>query len=411
MKTAGIHEGRRVRQCLRGLLTSNPYFGSLALRLPIVADSRRENIATDGKSLFFSPSWVEEHTSDEIVLRIADCVLGCALKHHTRRGDRDYKRWQQAHQQVTLPLLRNAGLTDEPGGLDMSIEQAFELIPEPPEGDTSGDDQSDGDGGGEGAGGGSAAGRQGGDGGNDGQQPESYAAPGAGEILDSPGAGEEGQSEESARQQAEQEWDEAGKQALAMARSEGREPGNIAELIDAAGRAPASWRDILRRHMTAAAKRDYSWAAPQRRLVHMGLYLPSLRSDGMGHLAFAIDTSGSLDESALAALWGELKAATEEVEPDLVTVIQCDTRVTDIAEYDRYNLPDQLTACGRGGTDYAPVFDAVNDLPEPPAVLIFQTDGFCDSFGQEPACDVIWALEPHSRAAFDPPFGEVVRLT
>ena len=45
---------------------------------------------------------------------MARVVMACALKHHTRRGERDSERWQTASQLVTHALLRDAGFTLPP---------------------------------------------------------------------------------------------------------------------------------------------------------------------------------------------------------------------------------------------------------------------------------------------------------
>ena len=42
---------------------------------------------------------------------MARVVMACALKHHTRRGERDPERWQTPSQLVTHALLRDAGFT------------------------------------------------------------------------------------------------------------------------------------------------------------------------------------------------------------------------------------------------------------------------------------------------------------
>ena len=55
--------------------------------------------------------------------------------------------------------------------------------------------------------------------------------------------------------------------------------------------------------MTDAARRDYSWSFPNRRFIDGGLYLPSIRSEGMDTIAVIIDTSGSLPARTLADFW------------------------------------------------------------------------------------------------------------
>ena len=126
---------RRVRRVLRNLLSTWPFFGTLALRLPVQEDTTRKTIASDGRRLLYSPTWVGEVDDDTIRADIAGLVLACGLKHHTRRGDRDYGKWQWASQEVRLPFLREAGLTDRAGGLDMSIEKAYRQAPDMEDGD------------------------------------------------------------------------------------------------------------------------------------------------------------------------------------------------------------------------------------------------------------------------------------
>ena len=80
---------RRVSGCVTALLQDQPFFGSLALRLPIRPDPARETLASDGREIRYSPDWVANTDADLIKTAIGRVVLACALKHHTRRGMRD----------------------------------------------------------------------------------------------------------------------------------------------------------------------------------------------------------------------------------------------------------------------------------------------------------------------------------
>ena len=106
---ARSESARRVSDCVTALLRDQPFFGSLALRLPIRADETRETLASDGKDIRYAPQWVADTDADHIKTALARVVLACALKHHTRRGGRDPERWQRASQLVTHGLLRDAG--------------------------------------------------------------------------------------------------------------------------------------------------------------------------------------------------------------------------------------------------------------------------------------------------------------
>ena len=409
---------REVRRAVGGLMANWPFFGNLALRLDLVPDGTRKTIATDGESIRYNPEWVMENRA-AVIPAVARCVLACTLKHHTRRGERDYKRWQEASRRVTLPFLADAGIRHEAGdGLDMSVEKAYEQIeadadgqggqtppppaaaapPAPPTGGPPAPS--------EGAAGEGAPGADTGD-----QGPPSHDPHGAGEIMDLPVP--EGQTPgERAEQirEAEQEADKASRQATQMAKAEGKRTASIEEIIDSAGRGAAPWEDLLRRFMTASAKRDFSWRRPNHRFIGSGLYLPALYSEALPPIALLIDTSGSLDQDALAALWAEVRDIAAELEPEALTVIQCDREVKEIAEYHPLDLPETLDAKGRGGTAFSPAIAAAERQGLDHACMIYLTDGKCSDFGPEPGCDVIWAIEPRGKENFAPPFGEVIRL-
>ena len=132
----------RVSDCVTELLRKQPFFGSLVLRLPLRPDPTRETLATDGHEIRYSPRWVAETEAHLIETAMARVVMACALKHHTRRGERDPERWQMASQLVTHALIRDAGFTLPPDAEawdDLSVEQAYDRLPKPEDGD-SGDD-------------------------------------------------------------------------------------------------------------------------------------------------------------------------------------------------------------------------------------------------------------------------------
>ena len=88
-------------------------------------------------------------------------------------------------------------------------------------------------------------------------------------------------------------------QVGSIARAEGKVPGQVEETVKGAHASTMDWRTLLCRYMTDAAKSDYSWSLPNRRLIDSGLYLPSIRSEGMETIAVIVDTSGSLPTESL----------------------------------------------------------------------------------------------------------------
>ena len=295
---------RRVSDCVTALLREQPFFGSLALRLPIRADASRETVASDGREIRYSPRWIAETDAHVIETAMARVVLACALKHHTRRGARDPDRWQRASQLVTHGLLRDAGFilpADAEAWDGISVEQAYDRLPEPDPDDGDGDGDSDGNapsGGGDAGApdsqpstdprtdddsggsddpgddntGGSDDGSgdsdpqdgddQGADNGSD--APPSCDPAGTGEVMDAPAGGGESGAAPSPAEIAEEEqaWDEAMHQAASLAKAQGKLPGAVEETVRGAHASTVDWRTLLRRYMTDAAKRDYSWSLP-----------------------------------------------------------------------------------------------------------------------------------------------------
>ena len=76
---------QRVSDGVTELLRKQPFFGSLALRLPLRADPSRETLASDGHEIRYSPRWVAATDAHVIETAMARVVMACALKHHTRR--------------------------------------------------------------------------------------------------------------------------------------------------------------------------------------------------------------------------------------------------------------------------------------------------------------------------------------
>ena len=425
----------RVSDCVTGLLQKQPFFGSLVLRLPLRADPTRKTLASDGHEIRYSPGWVAATDAHLIETAMARVVMACALKHHTRRGERDPERWQTASQLVTHALLRDAGFTLPPEAEaweDLSVEQAYDRLPE--HGD--GDPNDDGDPAQRGANGAGAAGQPppGGDGdesgnpsdpadqgdGGDGNgqdedsassAPPSHDPSGTGEVMDADARGDSDSGSGEAPVDTtveEQAWDEAMHQALSIARAEGKAPGGVAETVRNAHASTLDWRTLLRRYMTDAASRDYSWSVPNRRFIDSGLYLPSIRSEGIDTIAVIIDTSGSLPAQTLAWFWAELREIAAEIRPERVFVLQVDAALRDAAEYSADDLPDEITLKGRGGTDFRPGFEWLDEQGIQPSVCLYFTDMECSSYPEaEPVFPVIWVDHSESSSeANGQPWGD-----
>ena len=426
----------RLSNCVTALLRDQPFFGNLTLRLPLLPDPTRQTIATDGKEVRFSPNWVTDTEADLLKTALARIVTACALKHHTRRRNRDPQVWQLASQLVTHPILKDAGFTLPEGAEcwpDCSVEEAYNRLidndpgnpdptadpdsPPPPAGtagtapspagpDSSPDRENRSDPGSQNPSDDSGSGDQ-----ASSPSRSSFDPSGTGEVLDADARAGASMPVDHAIE--EQTWDEAMHQAAQIARVQGNLPGAVQQTVDNAHRSVLDWRSLLRRYLTDAASADYSWSAPNRRYIDSGLYLPSIRSEGINEIAIIIDTSASLPSKVLEEFWGEIHEIANDIRPETLIVLQVDAALQDASEYAASELPDSIALKGRGGTDFRPGFAWLEDRGRQPRCCIYLTDMECDSYpDDEPLFPVIWCnYGPIPHDHYREPWGERIDMT
>lgn len=100
----------------------------------------------------------------------------------------------------------------------------------------------------------------------------------------------------------------------------------------------------------------------------------------------AVDTSGSVSKEELQEFFSEIdyvfKAGAR------VTIVECDTRINSVTEYDGKNIPEIK---GRGGTDFNPPVDYYIKHRKEYAALIYFTDGEAPLPNKTPS-DMVWVI-------------------
>jgi predicted metal-dependent peptidase len=370
----------RLRRQRTELILTQPFFGALALRLPIreVDSSVTPTMATDGRALFFYRPYVDETPDAQLRGVIVHEVLHCVLDHVGRLLGRDADRWNRACDYAINPLVTAAGFTlpagclDDPAFHGLSADQIYARLPETPPG---------------------------GGGGNDCTQPGGILAP-------QPGAGVDPATDAA---QLAQDWRVAAEQARTsdrLQRGAGKLPADLDRALGALLRPQADWRDLLRRFVDPLSRGDYAWHRPNRRYIASGLILPGPVPTETGPIAVCVDTSASLDDGSLSRLLSELNAIIDDVAPERVDCIACDTRVRGSRSFDRGDwLARDGWLAGGGGTRFSPALAAV--APDVQAI-VYLTDGECSDYGPPPHAPVVWATV--GNRDHRPPFGDVVHL-
>lgn len=381
------------------LILDHPFFGSLSLRLKIVKDPNGQitkDMATDGRAIYYNEEYVDKLPDDELLGMLAHLVMHPAMQHHTRRGNRDPKKWNKACDYAINGPLTEAGfklplnLPLDPRHTGKSAESIYTVIEEE-----------------EGGGGGNGNGE------GDGQSPPGGGGQGQGDgddNADGNGQGDAPGSVMDAPDQAQDhaDWQMAVKQAAQAAQMMGNLPAELARLAAEANRPRYDWRSLLMRFAQDQCKSDYSWKMPNRRYMAQGLFLPEINDHQMGDMIIAIDSSGSIDDLILGKFVGAIEGVADQVKPRRIRVITCDARIHAIQDFNRDEPIEGIALKGGGGTDFCPVFDYVDETSgeDKPACVLYLTDGYGRFPDQPSEVPTLWVMTSEVQA----PWGETVRL-
>jgi len=151
----------------------------------------------------------------------------------------------------------------------------------------------------------------------------------------------------------------------------GEIPDEILRILDELLNPKLPWQVILQKFLDQRVHEEYSWARRNRRYPS-DTYMPSLHSYGLGHLTFAIDTSGSIDDGELQEMLSEIKGVQQVFNPEHMTIIDCDSKIHKVHDIDQMTDILSLDFHGGGGTSFQPVLDYVEEHPT--QALIYFTD-------------------------------------
>jgi predicted metal-dependent peptidase len=196
-------------------------------------------------------------------------------------------------------------------------------------------------------------------------------------------------------------------QAAEAAKGRGELPGGLDRLVQAIQKPKVDWRSVLREFVSAAARNDYSWTPPNRRYIHMGLYMPSLRSEELGDVLLAIDTSYSIGQEELEAFAAEAQGIFETFACS-VTILYHDTKVARVEQWEPSDGDLKLRPAGGGGTNHNCVFDHCKEHGLNPTVMVALSDMDSVYPAMPPEFPVIWARIGGGGSV--PPWGRLVDI-
>lgn len=384
---------RRLQAALLRIRGDHPFFGTLALFAELKVTEDVPTAATDGRTLFFNPDFIEKLDGPRLCGLVTHELLHAALQHGLRRRERVPLLWNIAADIVVNGMIRKDTEYPLPSGAvevaelaHLSVEEIYEQI--------------------------SLAG---------------YKAPqltlldvlppsvGTGAEEDALKAGRDGTGAEGSLAQAEaarqqRHWRGALQQAGAVARRAGKGIGrdglDAVRDVQGACEARIGWRELLWQHVVAT---PFDFAGYDRRFIHQGLYLEDMVGESV-KVAICVDTSGSIGGPDLDAFYGEIQGILDAYPHIRGRLFFADADLYGPHEFS--STAPMPQARGGGGTDFKPFFNWMErqDPADAAAVCIYFTDGYGTFPERAPSTPVLWVVSPGGLSSSSFPFGSVARM-
>ena len=373
-------ENKKITRAKVGILLNHPFYATLMMRRKFIEDVTVEKTTVNGPEIRYNPTYIDTLTHAEIMGTIAHDLMHVTMMHHLRREGRDAKTFDKACDYAINPLLIDAGFSLPKGALHnttykgMSAEQIFRLLQkeEQQPGNKEPEDKKPGD---------------------------TMPGEGMGGVKDSP-------VPDKAEEEAKIKMEVA--QATMIARSQGKMPGGLEEVVAEIIDPKVPWKEVLARFVCEIAKNDYSFSKPNYRYISTGFMMPSLYNLEPGRVVLIVDHSGSMNKDLLHEIGSEMHDLTSMFKVP-ITVVYVNTQVTGTQELEP-DEPVEFVVKPKGGTDFRPGFQWISEnLDEEPAAVVYFTDGECNLFPDtEPTYPVLWAKYGRHKAKF--PFGETITI-
>ncbi len=172
------------------------------------------------------------------------------------------------------------------------------------------------------------------------------------------------------------------------------------------------WRTILNEVLSEEVC-DYSFSPVDKRFSESEFFLPDFNENDtvVKDVLFMVDTSASIDVTALTMAFSEIKGAIEQFKGRLCGKLGFfDWDVRKVIGFDSVTNLEKITPVGGGGTDFYSVFDYVNNKGlEQISQLIILTDGeapFPDE-SMAKGLPVLWLINNEKET---PPWGKIARI-
>lgn len=411
----------KIRESRSRLLDANPFFSLLLMYLKFVAVAGMKKISTNGRCIYFSPEFIDKLYKDELDFILCHQIMHIVCGHIWRPFDLGGDNYHFACDVLINALLTESGFDEEryahlgyiyrevPGlkadVKSMSVEEIYNELPYSlyafdeqtrsrfcPDNDSMWDKKDDG-----------------------GEIGEI--------IIDLPkieGIAQEARAESDDGQTLlKRQW-QSRIAAANIAHSSGDKsdgvgsvPDFIKRIIKKMRKPTLDWKKILDNFVQEAVC-DYSFSPPDRRFADTDFFLPDFneREFVSKEIFFMVDTSGSVTDEELTAVYSEISGAIEQFNGKLNGKIGFfDTEVKGLTPFESVGDLMRIVPCGDGGTDFRAIFDYIrcHCAENMPACIVVFTDGdgpYPDKSASL-GIPVLWLI---NNSDFTAPFGKTTRV-
>jgi len=358
------------------LLVDYPYFGTLASRLKLSVNDNIETFKSDGKTVEYNNSYLEDLEFNELEFILANGAMHATLAHENRKQNRSGWLWQMATDMAINDMLVQNGMTLPYGAqyrkrfIGMYAEEIYAQLKD----DILRDDLE-------------------------------YESEDKDDILNNDKENNEQILQQIQEQILEEQLlFEESVSLLENSMQDGEVPKSIDRFFKLTGSGKIDWRDELRIAIDYYYKDNYTFIPPNKKFLSQNIYLPSSSSNRL-KLVVAIDSSGSVEEELLNEFLSELNFLMLSMPNYQIELLICDDKIhTHKTFYSGESLDVNLK--GGGGTDFRPVFKFIEDEFYDINLLLYFSD-LEGIFPYEiPNYEVKW-ISPRIKEV---PFGDVIIL-
>lgn len=359
------------------LLRTQPYFGLLASKLSHEKSDKTKSFVSNGKLFRYNKDFIDACSMDELVFVLSNCVMHHVLSHKQRQDARTGWLWQVATDFAINTMLVQNGLkvpewvNYDPSFKGKYAEEIYNIL-------------------------------------KDQLAQNSESAFEEKNQNTSEAETEEQPFKETFVEElddnTEATWRYSESVATEMAKRQSALPTGMERLGKKVIAPSTDWRFLLYAAINRHMRNDYAFMPPNKKFLHLGVALPSLRSDTLS-LCVAVDSSGSINEELLGAFLSEFESIMQSFPAVKIELLIADAKVHGHYTF-QSSQPMKYAIKGGGGTDFRPVFDYIEANLPMTSMLLYFTDGDGQFPKKAPYYEVLWALSRKAKI----PFGRTIEL-